>query len=99
MIDESGSFKVGELLSWLAIAVVSLLTFLGRRQIARVDEHDGRLAELEKKAITKDDITSMEQRLTSVIQTGQQHVAERIGDVRSTAEKAHARLDDLMKQH
>lgn len=99
MIDESGSFKVGELLSWLAISVVSLLTFLGRRQIARVDEHDGRLAELEKKAITKDDITSMEQRLTSVIQTGQQHVAERIGDVRSTAEKAHARLDDLMKQH
>ena len=97
-MDESGILgTLRDAVAWLAGALVGLLMWLGRQQMARIDEHEQRIDDLEDAAVTKADITQMETRITAAINAGAAHMAERMGDVRASADKAHERLDDLLR--
>lgn len=95
MIDGDGTVKVGEVVGWLVGAVVAVLAWAGKRQVARIDDHESRLSELDRGAVTRDDMTQMEARLTNAVATGMAHIAERVGDVKAATDKAHERIDSL----
>lgn len=95
MIDGDGTVKVGEVVGWLVGGIVGLLAWAGKRQVARIDEHDERLDALDHGAVTRDDMTQMEARLTNAVATGMAHIAERVGDVKAATDKAHERIDSL----
>lgn len=94
MIDD-GTLKLSEVIGWLAAALTGLLTWAGKRQISRIDEHDNRLDKLDKGTVTRDDLTQTEVRITEAIRASSAHLAERLGDVKATADKAHERIDTL----
>lgn len=81
----------------IAGALGGLFRWMLGRQVTRIDDHDRRIDELEKTNVTKTDLTHMETRITAAISQTSAHITERLGDVKSTADKAHDRLDRMQR--
>ena len=83
---------------WIGGAILSVLAWLGRREIRRIDAIEQELQRLAGTLCTHDDIAATERRIRESINEGWHHVAERLGDIKATADKAHDRIDGIQKR-
>lgn len=85
--------------------LTSLLVWVGKRHIARIDAHDtvitqmaSQLAKLEGVVLRKEDLQAMEARLMAAMAAQHTYIVERIARTERTADKAHERLDTLSQR-
>lgn len=75
---------------WVAGGVMSLIGWVLRRNVNRMDEHDARLSELEKSSINDDKLERTITRIESKIDQTQTIVRAEIGEL-------HRRIDDMVR--
>lgn len=75
---------------WVAGGVMSLIGWVLRRNVNRMDEHDVRLSELEKSSINDDKLERTITRIESKIDQTQTIVQAEIGEL-------HRRIDDVVR--
>jgi hypothetical protein len=82
--------------------LLSIFAWMGKRQVGRIDKHDEEIAEindvlldLKHQMLNRADLRETEERIKHAMSVGFQHIAERLGDVKKTADKAHERIDGL----
>lgn len=75
---------------WVAGGVMSLIGWVLRRNVNRMDEHDARLSELEKSSINDDKLERTIARIESKIDQTQTIVRAEIGEL-------HRRIDDVVR--
>lgn len=94
MTSENDPGMISELVGWGAAALASLLAWMGKSQIARIDAHDRQLAGM----VTKDDLRQMEDRTITAIKEIAKTITDRVDDARDDASQAHKRIDGLMQR-
>ena len=83
---------------WIGGAILSVFAWLGRREIRRIDALEKELRHLGGALCTHEDIAATERRIRESISAGLNHVAERLGDIKAVADKAHDRIDGMQKR-
>ena len=83
---------------WIGGVILSVFAWLGKREITRIDAHEKELQRLGGSLCTHEDIAAAERRIRESINEGWHHVAERMGDIKATADKAHDRIDGMQKR-
>jgi hypothetical protein len=89
-------------IEWLLGGYVAIMTWLGKREVRRVDDHDIRIRTLESNRVTHDDIDELRQSLTASMV----NVCERLENQtrtmheenRETMERIHERVDGLWER-
>lgn len=87
---------------WLVGGYVTLLTWLGRRETHRIDEHDIRLRALESDRVTHDDIDELRQSfMASLLNLGERietQARDMHAENRETMGRIHERVDALWER-
>jgi len=70
----------------VSTTIIGLVTWMFKRQVKRIDLHDGRLNDLERESLSKADLAALE----STIVRGNAEIQRTLGS-------AHKRIDELYR--